>query len=149
MEFYHHIFFSLPWNCSQDNRSNIDIYHCWGYHYCRNLENQGFANWVLQHIKVRLYRSHFLLCKIYPFFRAPTDCYQYLTGVSGSLTSLNYPTAVLEITRYTACVRREAGYCGIQWSQTQQTSGDSSIAGITPDPFSLDAILTTGNAVRN
>jgi len=83
----------------------------------------------------------------YSTSKAPTDCYQYLTGVSGSLTSLNYPTAVLEITRYTACVRREAGYCGIQWSQTQQTSGDSTIAGITPDPFSLDAILTKGNAL--
>jgi len=79
--------------------------------------------------------------------KAPTDCYQYLTGVSGTITSLNYPNSVLEETRYTSCVRREAGYCGIQWSQTTFTSGDGSIAVVTPDPFALDTILTTGLAL--
>ena len=67
--------------------------------------------------------------------------------MSGTLTSFNYPTAALELIRYTSCVRREAGYCGIQWSQTQYTSGDGSIATVTPDPFALDTILTTGLAV--
>ena len=80
-------------------------------------------------------------------FRAPTDCYQYLTGVSGTLTSFNYPTAALELIRYTSCVRREAGYCGILWAQSQYTSGDGGIATVTPDPFALDTILTTGIAV--
>ena len=80
-------------------------------------------------------------------FRAPTDCYQYLTGVSGTLTSFNYPTAALELIRYTSCVRREAGYCGILWAQSQYTSGSGAIATVTPDPFALDTILTTGIAV--
>lgn len=83
----------------------------------------------------------------YSTSKAPTDCYQYLTGVSGTLTSFNYPTAALELIRYTSCVRREAGYCGILWAQSQYTSGDGSIATVTPDPFALDTILTTGIAL--
>ena len=62
------------------------------------------------------------------FFRAPTDCFQYLTGISGSISSLNYPTTALVLT-YTICVRREYGYCGIQWSESAITS---------PDPFDLN-----------
>jgi len=81
--------------------------------------------------------------------KAPLDCYQYLTGVSGSLTSFNYPTALLELVKYTTCVRREAGYCGIQWSQTGFTSNLGTAAStVTPDPFSLDATETKGLALE-
>merc|ERR1712029_1268953 len=66
---------------------------------------------------------------------------------SGTLTSFNYPTAALELIRYTSCVRREAGYCGILWAQSQYTSGSGAIATVTPDPFALDTILTTGIAL--
>ena len=62
------------------------------------------------------------------FFRAPADCSQYLTGISGSITSLNYPTTALKVI-YTICVRRDYGYCGIQWSESAITS---------PDPFDLN-----------
>jgi len=60
--------------------------------------------------------------------KAPTDCFQYLTGISGSISSLNYPTTALVLT-YTICVRREYGYCGIEWSESAITS---------PDPFDLN-----------
>ena len=76
-------------------------------------------------------------------FRAPTDCFQYLTGISGSISSLNYPTTALVLT-YTICVRREYGYCGIEWSESAITS---------PDPFDLNtgaaAIALVGGAVAS
>ena len=63
------------------------------------------------------------------FFRAPSDCLQYLTGISGGIASLNYPTTALTDITYTICVRREYGYCGIEWSESAIT---------TPDPFDLN-----------
>ena len=68
------------------------------------------------------------------FYRAPSDCYQYLTGISGTLKSFNYPTVMLSAIQYTACVRQEYGYCGIAWSAAATTS---------PDPFDLDDTETT------
>ena len=65
----------------------------------------------------------------FTFCRAPTDCFQYLTGTSGSIKSLNFPTTSLTDLLYTICVRREYGYCGIEWSESAITS---------PDPFDLD-----------
>ena len=62
-------------------------------------------------------------------FRAPIDCLQYYTGASGSVASLNYPTTILAGVTYDLCVRREHGYCGIQWSESATTS---------PDPFDLN-----------
>jgi len=68
--------------------------------------------------------------------------------VSGTLTSFNYPTVPLELIRYTTCVRREAGYCGIQWAQSQPTTNLGNAAStVTPDPFNLAATLSTGNAL--
>ena len=64
------------------------------------------------------------------FFRAPTDCFQYLTGISGGIKSLNYPTTALTDLLYTICVRRDYGYCGIEWSESAITS---------PDPFDLNS----------
>jgi len=60
--------------------------------------------------------------------KAPSDCYQYLTGISGSIESFNYATVMLTDTLYTICVRQEEGYCGIEWSEAATTS---------PDPFDL------------
>jgi len=62
--------------------------------------------------------------------KAPTDCFQYLTGISGGIKSLNYPTTALTDLLYTICVRRDYGYCGIEWSESAITS---------PDPFDLNA----------
>merc|ERR550532_1574804 len=61
--------------------------------------------------------------------KAPTDCFQYLTGISGGIKSLNYPTTALTDLLYTICVRRDYGYCGIEWSESAITS---------PDPFDLN-----------
>ena len=48
--------------------------------------------------------------------------------------------------KYTTCVRREAGYCGIQWSQTSFTSASTTV---TPDPFELDDTGATALAVSS
>ena len=72
-------------------------------------------------------------------FRADADCFQYYTGVSGSVQSLNYPNVALDDVVYTACVRRESGFCGIQWSEAASPS---------PDSFILDGTLTVGEAVK-
>ena len=55
---------------------------------------------------------------------------QYLTGISGGISSLNYPTTALTDIAYTICVRREYGFCGIEWSESAISS---------PDAFDLDA----------
>ena len=60
--------------------------------------------------------------------KPPTDCYQYFTGDSGNVQSLNWPTVALDHLDYSICVRQESGYCAIQWSPSASTS---------PDPFEL------------
>ncbi|XP_026315427.1 uncharacterized protein LOC113226857 [Hyposmocoma kahamanoa] len=63
---------------------------------------------------------------------APNGCLQYYTGVSGTISSFNYGTgantalsaSLVTGTRqianlnYGICIRMEAGYCAIQYSQT-------------------------------
>ena len=66
--------------------------------------------------------------------KAPNDCLQYHTGVSGEISSLNYPTVMLADIWYSICIRREHGYCGAEWSLEASTS---------PDSFVLDRTITT------
>jgi len=65
--------------------------------------------------------------------KAPNDCLQYHTGVSGEISSLNYPTGLLTDIMYSICIRREHGYCGAEWALEASTS---------PDSFVLDATIT-------
>jgi len=60
-------------------------------------------------------------------WKAPTDCTQYFTGVSGSVYSYSYGQ-MLNKMYYTNCIRTEAGYCRIQWKQSSTSS---------PDPFEI------------
>jgi len=60
-------------------------------------------------------------------YKAPTDCTQYFTGVSGNVQSYSYGQ-FLKSQYYTNCIRTEKGYCGIQWKQSSTTS---------PDPFGI------------
>jgi len=60
-------------------------------------------------------------------WKAPTDCTQYFTGVSGSVQSYSHGQ-MLNSQYYTNCIRTEAGYCRIQWKQSSTTS---------PDPFEI------------
>lgn len=65
-------------------------------------------------------------------YKAPTDCTQYFTGVSGNVQSYNFEK-FLKAQYYTNCIRTEKGYCAIQWKE-------SSIA--SPDPFGIGAAAT-------
>jgi len=53
--------------------------------------------------------------------KPPNDCFQYLTGKSGTINSFNWPTVMTADMEYTVCVRREAGYCGIEWAVSTAT----------------------------
>ena len=58
-----------------------------------------------------------------------TDCVQYFTGANNdNIKNYNFGQ-ILQNQFMSTCVRREEGYCGIDWSK----SGIS-----TPDPFELD-----------
>jgi hypothetical protein len=76
--------------------------------------------------------------------KAPNDCYQYFTGISGRVKSFNYGSTNLQIQglSYSACIRQEYGYCGILWGPTQ---------GLTTDTFEVSSTATaqTGGAVAN
>jgi len=65
-------------------------------------------------------------------YKAPTDCTQYFTGVSGNVQSYSYGQ-LLKSQYYTNCIRTEKGYCAIQWKQSSATS---------PDPFGIGAVTT-------
>lgn len=67
--------------------------------------------------------------------QAHWNCRQWLTGVAGALQSFNWEDSSSPqwiASSYTACVRREAGYCGLCWradtSQTNSFQTDSTIA---------------------
>ena len=64
----------------------------------------------------------------YEKWRAPSDCYQYVTGLSGRVQSFNFGSVPIRNQQYAVCVRKENGYCGINWKATQ---------GLTPDSFDL------------
>jgi len=58
--------------------------------------------------------------------RAYPDCDQFITGVTGTVSSYNWANVQLKNKFYTHCIRKEAGYCGIQYTQAvPATSPDS------------------------
>jgi len=59
-------------------------------------------------------------------WRAPTDCVQWYTGVSGTVISYGWGGGQLIAGQdYRACVRDEVGYCTISWKPTSGTTIDS------------------------
>jgi len=51
-------------------------------------------------------------------FKAPTDCLQYLTGVSNSFTSFNFGNLMIRNLQYDVCIRPERGYCRFQLQES-------------------------------
>merc|ERR1711935_606862 len=49
--------------------------------------------------------------------RADPDCNQWITGTSGTIESYNWPTIQLQAKSHNTCIRREAGYCGMEYNQ--------------------------------
>jgi len=69
-------------------------------------------------------------------WKAPTDCTQFFTGVTGNVQSYSYGQ-LLNGQYYTNCIRTEKGYCAIQWKISSTTS---------PDPFGILATTPAANA---
>merc|ERR1712064_252717 len=68
-------------------------------------------------------------------FKAPPDCVQYFTGITGTVENYNHQGGqLLNSQNYQNCIRTEKGYCRIQWKQNPAT---------TPDPFQM----LTNNAI--
>jgi len=68
-------------------------------------------------------------------YKAPTDCTQYFTGITGSIKSYNHAGGqLLNAQSYNNCIRTEKGYCRIQYKESSTTS---------PDPFDMEAGQTT------
>jgi len=57
--------------------------------------------------------------------RGDPDCNQYITGLSGTVNSYNWPTIMLSSKTANICIRRELGYCGIQYNAYAATNPDS------------------------
>jgi len=71
-------------------------------------------------------------------WKAPTDCVQYFTGLSGSVYSYNFAGGqMLASMVYNNCIRTEKGYCAIQWKESSTTP---------PDSFGLGAAIASANA---
>lgn len=71
-------------------------------------------------------------------WKAPTNCVQYFTGISGNVVSYNHQgNLFLTGQDYTNCIRTEKGYCKIQWKEASATS---------PDPFGIGTILTAAES---
>merc|ERR1711936_524985 len=71
-------------------------------------------------------------------WKAPTDCVQYYTGISGNVKNYNYAGAqLLQGQDYNTCIRQEEGYCRIQWQQNVVA---------TPDSFQMDTAVGTAAA---
>merc|ERR1719510_1455746 len=70
--------------------------------------------------------------------RAPSDCHQYFSGGnSGNVISYGWHGGAIPNQRsWNYCIRREAGYCGISYTQSQLTS---------PNTFHLDDATTVIN----
>ena len=64
--------------------------------------------------------------EFYIYCRAPNDCVQYFTGSSGEVKSFNFDGGIqLRDIQYTICIRRELGFCGIQYIVQDNTTPDS------------------------
>ena len=58
--------------------------------------------------------------------RAPEGCLQYFTGASGEFKSFSFndmDTSILLDTDYTVCIRRESGFCSIDYSVQETGTG--------------------------
>ena len=55
-------------------------------------------------------------------YKAPPDCLQYHTGVSGTFSSFNFGNIILTSTSYVICIRQERGFCNIGYA-TNEISG--------------------------
>ena len=122
----------LPW-WNNFQRNWIPLKTFWG-HFVGVMQSNLHQYWNSdQLLPVFTFSSKFILV-----FRAPPDCFQYFMGVSGRVQSFNFGSSNLQLQsqQYTACVRKEKGFCGIEWSPTQ---------GLTTDSYDISSTATSSS----
>lgn len=97
---------------------------------------------------------------------APDGCLQFFTGISGNVSSFNYKTTEntlaatnpnqISSLNYNICLRRESGYCAVEWSTvgpTYDVKGTFSVSGdfsAAPSPVTAsEAITRDANCVND
>ena len=82
----------------------------------------------------RKWRVQIIQYECESLYKAPPDCLQYHTGVSGTFSSFNFGNIMITSTSYVICIRQELGYCNIGYS-TNEING------------SEYALSNTGNSI--
>ena len=83
--------------------------------------------------------------------RPPSGCFQYHTGLTGTIKTFNYDAtssatrAHLASQRYSICIRQEEGMCCTQYSLCDYTA---TAAAINTDSWSLDSDAATAISVE-
>jgi hypothetical protein len=72
-------------------------------------------------------------------YRAPTDCVQYHTGLSGTFMSFNHPNYIPQGQHYAICIRQEEGHCSIAYSTNPIGSNED----FRLHPKALSTTITT------
>ena len=95
------------------------------------------TNWkydfLINHFFPTLKFSLFFTTYLTFLFRAPTDCLQYMTGISNSFKSFNFGNLMIRNLQYDVCIRPEAGYCRFQLMESSSST----------DSFKIDPASTT------
>jgi len=83
-------------------------------------------------------------------WKAPTDCLQYLTGMSNSLRSFNFGDTMIRNLQYDVCIRPEKGMCQFEVRQSSTTTDSfkmGSSADAVPNAFTAGAAENGGMGV--
>lgn len=65
-------------------------------------------------------------------WKAPTDCLQYLTGVSNSFKSYNFGFPMIRNLQYDVCIRPEKGMCQFEVRESSTTTDSFRLSNRTP-----------------
>ena len=84
---------------------------------------------------------------------APEGCLQYFTGITGNVSTFNwkttdntvdaaYPTQISNL-NYNICLRRESGYCAVEWSTLSPYTGEKMSFPFDRDKIFLKALVNS------
>merc|ERR1711976_1105290 len=90
----------------------------------------------------RLWRIKVSYIGCWSNMRAPIDCQQYFTGVSGNVMSYGWTAQQIQVRNqeYFNCFRQEVGYCSIEYSVSNNAA--------SPDYFALSGTAASGSLRR-
>ena len=77
--------------------------------------------------------------QLFTFFRAPTDCLQYLTGPSNSFRSYNFGNTMIRNLQYDVCIRPEEGMCQFQVRESSTQTDSFRLSNMNGPAFTTAA----------